>query len=151
MEESIKILANNKKAFFEYFLSDFLEAGILLVGSEIKSLRENGCSLKDSHILIRNDEAYIIGMHIAHYKNSNIFNHEPTRTRKLLLHKKEIIKLKQKVKEKGYTLVCTKVYLKKGYAKLEIALGKGKKLYDKKAVQKEKDIARENDKYGKMR
>lgn len=151
MEENIKVLTNNKKAFFEYFLSDFLEVGIALEGSEIKSLRENGCSLKDSHIIIRNNESYILGMHIPLYRHGNIFNHEPTRTRKLLMHKKEILKYQQKIKEKGYTLVCTKVYLKKGFAKLEIALAKGKKLYDKKAVQKEKDIARENDRYGKLR
>lgn len=143
MGEEIKIITTNRKAHFEYFLSDFLEAGIELVGTEIKSIRFHGCSLNDSYILIRNDEAYIIGMNIAPFFNGNIFNHEPLRTRKLLLHKKEILKLQQKVKEKGYTLVCTKVYLKNGRAKLEIALAKGKKNFDKRESEKEKSQKRE--------
>ena len=143
MAEEIKIITSNRKAHFEYFLSDFLEAGIELVGTEIKSIRFHGCSLNDSYILIRNDEAYIIGMNIAPFFNGNIFNHEPLRTRKLLLHKKEIRKLKQKIQEKGFTIVCTKVYLKKGRVKLEIALAKGKKLYDKRESIKERDLKME--------
>lgn len=150
MEENIKLIASNKKAYFEYFLSDFLEAGISLEGSEIKSLRFNGCSLKDSYILIKNNEAYILGMHIAPYEHGTIFNHDPLRVRKLLLHKKEILKYQQKVKEKGFTILCTKVYFKNGYAKIELALGKGKKLYDKKEVQKERDIKREQERLGKL-
>lgn len=151
MEESVKLIASNKKASFEYFLSDFLEAGISLQGTEIKSLRYNGCSLKDSYVAIKKGEIYVLGMHISPYDKGNIFNHDATRTRKLLLHKKEIMKLEQKVKEKGLTLVVTKVYLSKGKAKVEIALGKGKKLYDKRETQKKKDIERENEKYGKIR
>ena len=143
MSEEIKVVTSNRKAHFEYFLSDFLEAGIELVGTEIKSIRFHGCSLNDSYVLIRNDEAYIIGMNIAPFFNGNIFNHEPLRTRKLLLHKKEIRKLKQKIQEKGFTIVCTKVYLKKGRVKLEIALAKGKKLYDKRESIKERDLKME--------
>ena len=129
--EGIKLIASNKRASYDYFLSSFIEAGISLKGTEIKSLKVNGASLNDSYILIRNNEAFILNMHIAIFKEGNIFNHEPLRTRKLLLHKKEILKLQQKVKEKGYTLVCTKVYLKNGRAKLEIALAKGKKKFEK--------------------
>lgn len=143
MGEDIKVITSNRKAHFEYFLSDFIEAGIELVGTEIKSIRFHGCSLNDSYILIRNDEAYIIGMNIAPFFNGNIFNHEPLRTRKLLLHKKEILKLKNKIQEKGFTIVCTKVYLKKGRVKLEIALAKGKKLYDKRQTIKERDLKME--------
>lgn len=143
MAENVKVITNNKKAFFEYFLSDFLEVGIELKGTEIKSLKENGCSLNDSYVLIKNGEAYILGMNIAVYRNGNIFNHEPLRTRKLLLHKKEILKFQQKIQEKGFTVVCTKVYLKEGKAKLEVALAKGKKLFDKRETIKERDQKRE--------
>ena len=102
-----------------------------------------GCSLNDSYVLIKNGEAYILGMNIAVYRNGNIFNHEPLRTRKLLLHKKEILKFQQKIQEKGFTVVCTKVYLKEGKAKLEVALAKGKKLFDKRETIKERDQKRE--------
>ena len=151
MAEEIKLIASNKKAFFEYFLSDFLEAGLVLKGTEIKSLRFNGCSLKDSYVTIKNGEAYILGMHIAPYEKGNIFNHDATRSRKLLLHKKEILKLSSKVKEKGFTLMCTKVYFSKGKAKIELALGKVKKLFDKRETEKNRDIARENERYGKIK
>ena len=152
MEQTgIKIITNNRKASFHYFLSDFIEAGIELTGTEIKSIRNNGVSLNDSYIVIRNHEAFILNMHIAPYKQGNIFNHDPLRTRKLLLHKKEILKLEAKVKEKSFTLVPVKVYFKRGRVKVEIALGKGKKLFDKRESQKQKDVARENEKYGKIR
>ena len=141
-KESVKVITNNRKAHFEYFLSDFLEVGIELKGTEIKSLKTNGCSLNDSYVLFKGNEAYIIGMNIAVYKNGNIFNHEPLRTRKLLMHKHEILKMNQKIKEKGFTVVCTKVYLKNGRAKLEIALAKGKKLFDKRETIKKKDQER---------
>ena len=141
--EGIKLIASNKRASYDYFLSSFIEAGISLKGTEIKSLKVNGASLNDSYVLIRNNEAFILNMYIAIFKEGNIFNHEPLRTRKLLLHKKEILKLQQKVKEKGYTLVCTKVYLKNGRAKLEIALAKGKKNFDKRESEKEKSQKRE--------
>lgn len=146
MEEKIKVLVNNKKAFYDYFLEDFLECGIELKGSEIKSIRKNGASLHDSYIVIRNGEAYILNMHITPYEHGNIFNHEPDRTRKLLLHKKEISKLFHKSKEKAMTIVPTKVYLKRGKAKVEIALAKGKKKYDKRDVEKEKEDKRSIDK-----
>lgn len=145
-ESHVLILAKNTKAAFNYFLSDFLEVGIELKGTEIKSLRNHGASLLDSYVVIKNNEAFILNMHIAPYDKGNIFNHEPLRTRKLLLHKNEIRRLQSKVKEKGYTLVATKVYLSKGRAKIEIALGKGKKNFDKREVIKARDDARSIDK-----
>lgn len=141
-KENIKIIASNRKAHFNYFLSDFLECGIELKGTEIKSLRVHSCSLNDSYIIIRNEEAYILNMHINPYEQGNIFNHDPLRTRKLLLHKKEIKWLLDKTKRDGYTIIPTKVYLSKGKAKVEIALGKGKKNYDKRETIKNRDIER---------
>lgn len=146
MNSSQKIIAKNSKASFNYFLSDFLECGLSLVGTEIKALRVHGASLNDAYVIIRNNEAFIVNMHIAPYDKGNIFNHDPLRTRKLLLHKKEILKLGQKVKEKQYTIIPTKVYLVRGKAKLEIALGKGKKLYDKRDSEKARDDKRKIDK-----
>ena len=146
MLDNIKILVNNKKAFYDYFLEDFVECGIELKGSEIKSLRKNGASLRDSYIVIRNFEAYILNMRISPYEQGASFNHEPDRTRKLLLHKEEIKKLYQKAKEKAMTIVPTKVYLKKGRAKVEIALAKGKKLFDKRDVERKKEDQRTMDK-----
>lgn len=143
MEENLKVVARNKKASFEYFLSDFIECGIALKGTEIKSIRDGNVSLTDSYVIIKNGEAFILGMNISLYDKGNIFNHDVTRSRKLLLHKKEILKMYQKIKEKGFTLVCTKLYLKDGLAKVEIALAKGKKLYDKREVEKKKSIKRE--------
>ena len=144
--EPIKVLVKNSKAYFNYFLEDFLECGIELKGSEIKSLRHNGASLTDAYIVIRNEEAYLLNMHISPYESGNIFNHEPNRTRRLLLHKKEIFRYGQKAKEKSLTIVPTKIYLKKGKAKVEIALAKGKKQYDKRQVIKERDDKRMMDK-----
>ena len=138
----IKLLVNNSKARYLYFLEDFIEAGIELKGSEIKSLRQNGASLRDSYVIIKNGEAFILNMHIAPYENGNNFNHEPNRTRKLLLHKKEIIKMEKKAKEKVLTIVPTKIYIKKGKVKVEIALAKGKKLYDKRETIKKRDTER---------
>lgn len=146
MENKQKLIAKNSKASFNYFLSDFLECGISLVGTEIKALRAHGASLNDAYVIIRNNEAFIINMHIAPYDKGNIFNHEPLRTRKLLLHKKEILKLGQKAQEKQYTIIPTKVYLSRGKAKVEIALGKGKKLYDKRETEKARDDKRKIDK-----
>lgn len=150
-ESGIKIIANNKKAHFNYFLSEFTECGIVLVGTEIKSLRVNGCSLVDSYIVFRNEEAEVVNMHITTYKQGNIFNHEPLRTRKLLLHKKEIRWFMRKTKAEGYTVVPTKIYFKNGRAKLEIALAKGKKLYDKRETEKKRDDEREMDRHLKER
>ena len=139
----IKIISENRKAHFNYFLSEFTECGISLCGTEIKSLRVKGCTIGDSYIVIRNGEAEIINMHIPTYEQGNIFNHDPLRTRKLLLHKKEILWFDKEIKTGGFTVVPTKVYFKNGKAKVEIALAKGKKAYDKRETIKKRDIARE--------
>lgn len=139
---SIKVIALNRKARFNYFLSDELECGIALLGTEIKSLRKNSCNLTDSYVVFRGNEAEIINMHIPHYKEANIFNHDPLRSRKLLLHKRQIKQYQDKIKLQGYTVVPTKVYFKNGKAKVEIALAKGKKLYDKREAQKKQDDQR---------
>ena len=138
----IKLLVNNSKAKFLYFLEDFIECGIELKGSEIKSIRHNGASLRDSYVIFKNGEAFLLNMHIAPYEHGNNFNHEPNRTRKLLLHKKEILRMEQKAKEKVMTVVPTKVYLKKGRVKIEIALAKGKKLFDRRETIKKRDDER---------
>ena len=142
MEKRIKIITTNKKASFNYFLSEFMEAGIELKGTEIKSLRVNGATINDSYIVIRNGEAEIINMYIKTYDHGNIFNHEPTRNRKLLLHKREIRFLDMKIRAGGFIVVPTKVYFSHGKAKVEIALAKGKKLYDKRETEKRRDIER---------
>ena len=141
--EKIKIIATNKKAHFNYFLSDFLEVGIELKGTEIKSLRVTGATIGDSYIVIRQGEAEIINMYVKPYDHGNLFNHDPLRNRRLLLHKKEIRWLEQKMKTEGYTVVPTKLYFAHGKAKLEIALAKGKKNYDKRETIKKRDIERE--------
>ena len=122
----MKIVSQNKKAYHDYFIEDTYEAGIELKGTEIKSIRKGSANLKDSYIRIKNGEAFLEGMHIAPYEQGNIFNHDETRERKLLLHKSEIKKLSDKVKLKGYTIVPLSMYLSKGRAKMEIALAKGK-------------------------
>lgn len=141
-----KIIVNNRKARHDYILDDPLEVGLELTGTEIKSIRLAHVSLDDSYITFRHNEAYILNMYIAPYEKGNIFNHEPRRTRKLLMHKREIIRYAQKVKEKRLTLVPLELYLVKGRAKLLIALGKGKKLYDKREALKERDNQRNLDK-----
>ena len=135
----------NRKAKFDYFIEDTYECGIVLTGSEIKSIRDGKVNLKDSYGLIKNNELYILNMHISKYENSGIFNHEETRTRKLLAHKKEIYKMRDKLNIEGYTLIPVKLYIKNGLAKVLICVAKGKKNYDKKQVLKERDI----DKYNK--
>lgn len=142
----IKIIASNKKAHFNYFLSDFMEAGIELKGTEIKSLRVTGATINDSYVVIRNDEAEIINMYIKPYDHGNLFNHDPLRSRKLLLHKHQIRWLAQKIKTEGFTVVPTKIYFSKGKAKVEIALAKGKHNYDKRETIKKRDLQRELDK-----
>lgn len=139
----IKIIATNKKAHFNFFLSDFLECGISLAGTEIKALRVHNCSIGDAYVVFRNGEAEIINMHIPTYEQGNIFNHDPLRTRKLLMHKKEINWFADKVQRGGYTVVPTKVYFSRGKAKVEIALAKGKKDYDKRETIKKRDIERD--------
>jgi len=133
----------NKKAYFDYSILNELEAGIVLTGTEIKSIRKGSCDLKDTFITIKNNEAFLINMYIAKYEEGNIFNHDERRTRKLLLHKKEIVKLKDKVKTEGLTLIPLKLYFKKNKVKILMGVCKGKKLYDKRAALKEKDIKKE--------
>ena len=139
----IKIISENRKAHFNYFLSEFLECGISLRGTEIKSLRVKGATIGDAYIVIRNEEAEIINMYIPPYDQGSIFNHEPTRNRKLLLHKKEIRWFDKKMRIEGYTVVPTKIYFRNGKAKVEIALAKGKKAHDKRETIKQRDIARD--------
>jgi SsrA-binding protein len=138
----MKIIATNKKAHFEYFLQDFYQAGIVLVGSEVKSIRNGSVSINDSFVHISNGEVYLKNAFIKNYEKSSEFLPDEKRDRKLLLKKKEIIKLSQQVKVKGYSLIPTKIYFNASFAKLEFALAKGKKLYDKKQTIKERDIAR---------
>lgn len=133
----------NKKAYYNYFVEDTKEAGIVLVGTEIKSVKKGSVNLTDSYVRIKNNEAYVINMFIDKYDEGSIFNHEPTRERKLLLHKNEIKKLHELIVRNGYTLVPLKIYLKNGYAKVEIGICKGKKLYDKRETIKKRDIERE--------
>ena len=142
----MKIVAQNKKARHDYFILETYEAGIELKGTEIKSIRRGSCNLKDSFIRIKDGEAYIENMYVAPYKEGNIFNVDPRRIRKLLLHKKEIRKLQKEIMQEGLTIVPLKVYFNTSKAKLEIALAKGKKNYDKRQSLKEKDMKRDIDK-----
>ncbi|MFD2867171.1 SsrA-binding protein SmpB [Kurthia populi] len=136
-------IAQNKKASHDYFIEDTIEAGLVLDGTEIKSIRKGKVQLKDSYIQIRNGEAWVSNMHISPYEQGNIFNHDPIRTRKLLLHKRQIQQLNYDIKRDGYTIVPLKMYIKDGYAKLLIGLGKGKKNYDKRQDLKKKDAKRD--------
>ena len=134
----------NKKAYFNYFIDSELEAGIVLKGTEIKSVRKGSVNLTDSYVRIKNNEAYIINMFIDKYDEGNIFNHDPTRERKLLLHKKEIKRLIELTSRDGYTLVPVKLYIKNDKAKISIGIAKGKKLYDKRETIKKRDLERDN-------
>lgn len=134
----------NKKANFEYFIEERYEAGIELKGTEIKSIRKGSCDIKNSFIIIKNQEAFLLNTYIAKYEEGNIFNHEERRTRKLLLHKKEIKKLLEASSKDGYSLIPLSIYLKKGKAKVEVGVCKGKKLYDKRETIKKRDLEREN-------
>ncbi len=142
-EHGTKLIANNKKAYHDYFIEDTYEAGIALVGTEVKSLRMGQCSVKEAFIRIEKGEVYVYQMHINPYEKGNIFNKDPLRPRKLLLHKYEIDKLLGKIKEKGYTLVPLKVYFKNSLVKVEIGLARGKKLYDKRESIAKHDQQRE--------
>lgn len=133
----------NKKAYFDYEILEEIEAGIVLTGTEIKSIRNGNANLKDSYAVVHNNEVYLLNMHISEYKEGNIFNHEEKRTRKLLLHKKEILKLRDKINLNGYTLVPLKLYFKGNKVKILLGLAKGKKIYDKRESIKERDINRE--------
>lgn len=134
----------NKKAYFNYFIEDEIEAGLVLVGTEIKSVRKGSIDISDSYIRIKNNEAYIINMFIEKYDSGSIFNHDTSRERKLLLHKKEIKKLLEKVKKEGYSIIPLKVYIKEGKAKILIGVARGKKLYDKRENIKKRDLERLN-------
>ena len=150
-KDSQKLIANNKKAYHDFFILDTYEAGIALHGTEVKSLRMGKCSIKESFIRIENGEVFIYGMHISPYEKGNIFNKDPLRVRKLLLHKAEINKLLGKIKEKGMSVVPLKVYLKGSLVKVEIGLAKGKKLYDKREDIAKKDQTREAQRDFKVR
>lgn len=149
-KDTIKVVAQNKKAHFEYFLEELFEAGLALSGTEVKSLRQGKCSLKESFVRIEKGEAFLYNMHISPYEQGNIFNKDPLRTRKMLLHKSEIRRLIGKVKTDGYTIVPVRLYFKGNYAKVEIALAKGKKLYDKRQDIAKKDQHREAEKSFKI-
>jgi len=142
----MKIISKNKKASHDYYLLDKYECGIVLKGTEIKSIRAAKVSIKDAYARIKDNEIFIVNMHIAKYNHGNIFNHEETRTRKLLLNKKEIIKITNKVNQESLTLIPTLVYLERGLCKVEITLAKGKKNYDKRQVLKQKDANRRMEK-----
>lgn len=142
-KEAQKLVANNKKAYHDYFIDETYEAGVALHGTEVKSLRMGKCSIKESFIRIEDGEVFVYGMHVSPYEKGNIFNKDPLRVKKLLLHKYEINKLAGRVAEKGYTLVPLQVYFKEGRVKVEIGLARGKKLYDKREDIAKKDARRE--------
>lgn len=150
-EKGSRLIANNKKAYHDYYIEETYEAGIALHGTEVKSLRMGKCSIKESFVRIENEEVYIYGMHISPYEKGNIFNRDPLRVKKLLLHKSEIRKMKGKIAEKGYTLVPLKVYFNRSLVKVEIGLAKGKKLYDKRQDIAKKDQRREAERDFKVR
>ena len=147
---AIKLIANNKKAYHDYFILDKYEAGIALVGTEVKSLRQGKCSIKEAYVKVEQGEIFVFGMHISPYEKGNIFNKDPLRTRKLLLHKSEINKILGKIKEQGITVMPLRVYFKGSLIKVEIGLAKGKKLYDKRADIAKKDQKRESERSFKV-
>ena len=151
MNDRIKLVANNKKAYHDYFIDDKYEAGIELFGTEVKSIRMGKCCVKEAFVKIDKGQVYIYGMHISPYEKGNIFNKDPLRIRRLLLHKSEIMKLNGKISEKGYTLMPLQVYFKGSLVKVEIGLARGKKLYDKRADIAKKDQRRELEKEFKVR
>ena len=150
-KETQKLIANNKKAYHDYFIDETYEAGVALHGTEVKSMRMGKCSIKESFIRIENGEVFVYGMHVSPYEKGNIFNKDPLRIKKLLMHKYEINKLQGKIKEKGYTLVPLQVYFKDGKVKVEVGLARGKKLYDKREAIAKKDQKREAEKEFKVR
>lgn len=142
-----KTLATNRKARHDYFIEKTYEAGIALKGTEVKSIRSGKANLKESYCVIRNNEAFVVGMHISPYKEGNIFNVDPLRDRKLLLNKREILRINQEVMQKGMAVVPLSLYLKNGLIKMEIAIARGKKLYDKRESIKERDVKRSLERY----
>lgn len=150
-KETQKLIANNKKAFHDYFIDETYEAGVALHGTEVKSMRMGKCSIKESFIRIENGEVFVYGMHVSPYEKGNIFNKDPLRVKKLLMHKYEINKLAGKIAEKGYTLVPLQVYFKEGKVKVEVGLARGKKLYDKREDIAKKDVRRETEREFKIK
>ncbi len=150
-KDSQKLIANNKKAYHDFFIDETYECGIALHGTEVKSMRMGKCSIKEAFIRIEDGEVFVYGMHVSPYEKGNIFNKDPLRVKKLLMHKYEINKLLGKIKEKGYTLVPLQVYFKDGKVKVEIGLARGKKLYDKREAIAKKDQRREAEKEFKVR
>ncbi|MGN0386165.1 MAG: SsrA-binding protein SmpB [Lachnospiraceae bacterium] len=150
-KETMKLVANNKKAYHDYFIEEKYEAGLVLHGTEVKSLRMGKCSIKEAFVRIENGEVWIYGMHISPYEKGNLFNRDPLRPKKLLMHKEEIRKLVGKISEKGFTIAPLQVYFKEGRAKIEIGLARGKKLYDKRADIAKKDQRREAEKDFKIK
>ena len=150
-KEGFKLAANNKKAYHDYFIEEKYEAGLELHGTEVKSLRMGKCSVKEAFVRIEQGEVFVYGMHISPYEKGNIFNKDPLRVRKLLLHRQEIRRLEGRIAEKGYTLVPLQVYFRDGLAKIEIGLAKGKKLYDKRQDIAKKDQRREAEKEFKVK
>lgn len=146
-----QVAATNRKAYHDYFIEETYEAGISLLGTEVKSLRESRVNLKDSYAIIKGNEAFLLNCHISHYSHGNIQNHDPRRTRKLLLHRHEINKLWGKLSQKGFTLVPLKIYFKKGKAKVEIGLCKGKRQYEKRETLKEREAQKEIQRHMKHR
>lgn len=150
-KETQKLIANNKKAYHDYFIDETYETGVALHGTEVKSMRMGKCSIKESFIRIENGEVFVYGMHVSPYEKGNIFNKDPLRVKKLLMHRYEINKLEGKIKEKGYTLVPLQVYFKEGKVKVEIGLARGKKLYDKRETIARKDARREAEREFKVK
>ncbi len=150
-KETMKLVANNKKAYHDYFIDEKYETGVVLHGTEVKSMRMGKCSIKEAFVRIEKGEVFVYGMHVSPYEKGNIFNRDPLRPKKLLMHKQEINKLSGKLAEKGLTLVPLQVYFKNGKAKVEIGLARGKKLYDKRQDIAKKDQRREAEKEFKIR
>ena len=150
-QQSIKVVSNNKKAYHDYFVEDKYECGIELAGTEVKSIRRGNVNLKDSFCAVKDGEMFLYGMHISPYEKGNIFNKDPRRTRKLLLHKKEILKLHAKVQQDGYALIPLSLYLSNSRVKVELAVARGKKLYDKREAAAQRDAKREMDRVSRGR
>lgn len=144
-KDSVRLIANNKKAYHDYFIEDKYEAGIALVGTEVKAIRMGQCSVKEAYIKVEGTQVFLYGMHVSPYEKGNLFNRDPLRVRKLLLNRAEINKLSGKCREKGYTIVPLQVYLKGNLVKVEIGLARGKKLYDKRDTIAKKDMQREQE------
>jgi len=147
----IKIVATNRKARHEYHIEDVIEAGLVLQGTEVKSLREGRVNLQDAYATVRDGEVWLLNMHISHYRHGTRFNHDPLRPRKLLLHRREIQRLAKAIEQKGYTLIPLKIYFKRGKAKVELGIAKGKKLYDRRADIAEREAKRRLERVMKRR